>query len=767
MPDQQGDGPLPSGVIQLYDNYLPSLEPGSYDVAVTCGMTGVDTGDYFQPVTQGFEVRAPQFFLDARDVGEMYPPSDSNGEYGSVLPSLVLNQRVLPWERLAGDGQPKTVPWLALLTLGPDDVVMDSGAGPTGLRTSTVAQFLTPEDGVVKPAIDPPGVDPDVLAATMQSILLPTATFQALAPRLDELRYLTHVRQTDTAAQADSNGADDGWYAIVWSNRFPDSSLVNGAGTRNLACLVSLEGLTSYLPSAPSQEQEQQPAGIQLAVLTSWTFVSNPAAAENFADLVEGFVTQESGDPDNLLPRIPLPDNPPASAALDRLRQGYLPLTFHTPVGEQTFAWYRGPFTPTVAQPLPNPSRSGTADDGAHWRSSSQVTIYLPDQGVFDHSYAAAFETGRSIALSDRAFALALLNARRHAYTQLARIGDRLSTGRFDAAPLSELTDRHTHRRQFAAHVNAGLGDDLRQTFARLPGGTTTPRTPRPDRRRPDPVEETRALLGRDDVREMLAQQVSDRLDQVTDWLAELALLHNVPFNHLVPDARLLPVESIRFFHIDQSWIDVLLDGALSIAVHSSRDAALQAAWRAPLLAAVQAKTGQVRARRRRRPDLAVPTAGDPAPASAGLLIRSALIAGWPGLVVDADDGATAILRMDILSPDVLLVLFDAVPQTVSLSEPWHGLRFGVEDGDVIQLRKPDGTPLGQTFPATGGFSQYLRAPEGQPAERVIDLDQLVTALGQTPVGDSIGPALLATQMVQAPERLTFAPATTLGGADQ
>ncbi|NUP39116.1 MAG: hypothetical protein HOY76_19400, partial [Streptomyces sp.] len=454
----QENGPLPSGVVQFYDNYLPSLEPGSYEVTVTSDVTGVDTGDYFQPASQSFEVRAPQFFLDPRDVGEMYPPSGSNGEYGAVLPSLVLNQRVLPWERLVDADQPKSVPWVALLTLGPGDVVTDSGSGPTGLRTGTVADFLAAEDGVLKPAITPSSVDSDVLAATMQSVVLPFATFQAVVPRLDELCRLAHVRQTGTSAQAGSDGADDGWYAIVWSNRFPDSSLVNGAGTRNLACLVSLERLTAYLPPA---EPDDPPANVQLAVLASWTFVSNPAAAESFADLMAGFVAEEGGDPADLVPRLPLPADPPASAALDRLRQGYVPLTFHTPVGEQTFAWYRGPFTPTVAQPLPAPPAHG-------WRSSSQVTIYLPDQGVFDLSYAAAFETGRAMALADRAFALALLDARRKAYGQLARIGDRLGTGRFDTASLSELTGRHAHRRRFAAHVDAGLAGDLRRLFARL-----------------------------------------------------------------------------------------------------------------------------------------------------------------------------------------------------------------------------------------------------------------------------------------------------------
>ena len=48
-------------------------------------------------------------------------------------------------------------------------------------------------------------------------------------------------------------------------------------------------------------------------------------------------------------------------------------------------------------------------------------------------------------------------------------------------------------------------------------------------------------------------------------WFANLAMLEGVPFNYLVPDERMLPPESIRFFHVDQDWIDALIDGAFSI----------------------------------------------------------------------------------------------------------------------------------------------------------------------------------------------------------
>ena len=51
----------------------------------------------------------------------------------------------------------------------------------------------------------------------------------------------------------------------------------------------------------------------------------------------------------------------------------------------------------------------------------------------------------------------------------------------------------------------------------------------------------------------------------VTKWFADLALLHGIPFSYLVPDERMLPLESIRFFWVDWRWIECLLDGAFSV----------------------------------------------------------------------------------------------------------------------------------------------------------------------------------------------------------
>src|SRR6185437_10309358 len=56
--------------------------------------------------------------------------------------------------------------------------------------------------------------------------------------------------------------------------------------------------------------------------------------------------------------------------------------------------------------------------------------------------------------------------------------------------------------------------------------------------------------------------------------LAHLRLLVGVPFDYLVPDERLLPDESIRFFYLDRSWTDRLVDGAIAVGKIGTREQA-------------------------------------------------------------------------------------------------------------------------------------------------------------------------------------------------
>ncbi|MFY1623692.1 hypothetical protein ACN268_10840 [Micromonospora sp. WMMD735] len=285
----------------------------------------------------------------------------------------------------------------------------------------------------------------------------------------------------------------------------------------------------------------------------------------------------------------------------------------------------------------------------------------------------------------------------------------------------------------------------------------------------------------------------------------------------------MLPVESMRFFYLDSGWIAALIDGALSIGVEGSRDLELHQAMSRPLVEVVAAKVGAVRADHRNRPDLAVPTGGaevagaaaataaglatpptpptpttpqgppgsgglpdipgrpdrpDPGPDAiplsqqrTGLLLRSAVVAGWPGLAVEASAGGRRVplLRLDRLSDTVLLALFDSVPDTVTLTEPWHGLHFGFDGGDGndegggggLVLRRPDGTQLNARFPAAGqpGLHAAFTRPGDPSVLRVRDLaDALQARLGELLPGTAVpmGSALFATELLASAHQLTF-----------
>lgn len=165
--------------------------------------------------------------------------------------------------------------------------------------------------------------------------------------------------------------------------------------------------------------------------------------------------------------------------------------------------------------------------------------------------------------------------------------------------------------------------------------------------------------------------------DSITDWLAKLSLLYGVPFEYLVPDVRLLPVESLRFFYMDPNWLQRAIDGALSIGTTSSRDNVFNEAFYQQVYAAVQAAIPRVRQTVQGSAQPAELIAGA---TTTGFLFRSAVVSGYPGLeVIPTYQGnAVPILRLDRISSDIMLALFNGVPDNVLIRQPAEGLHFGI-----------------------------------------------------------------------------------------
>jgi hypothetical protein len=238
----------------------------------------------------------------------------------------------------------------------------------------------------------------------------------------------------------------------------------------------------------------------------------------------------------------------------------------------------------------------------------------------------------------------------------------------------------------------------------------------------------------------------------------------------------MLPMESIRFFYVDPNYTSCLIDGALSVGSHSSRDVTIVRAAYAGIEQSLKAGVQLVRGRLAKA---ALPREVDVEIAVAGLLIRSQLISGWPGLEIAAYESYTidkdnAIipgpkiknLRIERLAPDVMLCLFAKMPQLVQLNEPKEGLCFGARsNGKVVPryLGYHTGQPVGKFVtgnPQPGDETQIFTRAGGRGVidvaatkKGLIDILKKYNALQ---AGDELSPADFAIQLIKSAEQQSF-----------
>jgi hypothetical protein len=146
---------------------------------------------------------------------------------------------------------------------------------------------------------------------------------------------------------------------------------------------------------------------------------------------------------------------------------------------------------------------------------------------------------------------------------------------------------------------------------------------------------------------------------ELTAWLNSLRQLQSIPFKYLVADERMAPPETIRFFSVDQQWVNSLLDGALSVA-------------RFP--------TGHVKHCEEAERAL---LNSSPSRKSTGFLLRSGAVSGWPGLVVSsygADQKPLKLYRQGQPSPSTLLYLFEGELATVAIQQRPETLHLSLEN---------------------------------------------------------------------------------------
>ncbi len=414
------ESPL-SGNIIFYQNMIPPLSSSSSGSTSNAGINGSYTFTVDQTISStdskvpettyqnkhNFIVQAPRFALTG-NISSVYPPNTISGEYSNVLPHVCLDRATLPWERSAATSSGNNLtadsdqaPWLGVLLLYETDPAVT-------VKQITLQELATPGEHIFHPAFT---LEYDEkYTNSCFAIDMPVGLFNQIAPSKEDLPWLAHVREIQPSIRQSarylnklkqtSTETAAPMLSTVICNRLPLP------GAQNIAYLVSFENWASYLPGNDGSQSPSLPAGtthVRLVMLTQWQFF-----AINREQTFSGYLlnlNQQEGHYTGSLLQLPVTEDlsEEDKAINNAFNMGLVPLNHHTRQGDQTVSWYKGPFLPYLP--------SGSIDIPVNGPDS--CTDYNPDTGMFDVSYAAAWQLGRLLALQNGHFATTLYNWKR------------------------------------------------------------------------------------------------------------------------------------------------------------------------------------------------------------------------------------------------------------------------------------------------------------------------------------------------------------------
>ncbi|MBT9314052.1 hypothetical protein [Leptothoe spongobia] len=469
--------------LQFIQNHQTALDAGEYQIEIEQTVKIDDALDKFS-ANLTFVVQGDRFTLAPQDIHAVFPPVGSLGDHSHILPHIALEWSTLPWERLVHAGSSQDIPWLALILIhegelvGRDGQTGESLIQPGNTKIVTLKELQKPSTNTIKwPGITlEAGQEPDDKVSVID---VPKTLLLEILPTTQDLSYLAHVRKI--SGETENNAP----LAVVISNRLPQKD------QSSTAYLVSLESRYKENGEFDHQNATDEDS-IRLVVLKSWSFAcSDPK--QNFQALLTNL------DKNTL--RLPESDQAEANKYLTK---GYVPLPHYLRQGGKTLSWYHSPLAPGE-----NSTSLGLSKLSV--RSADQLIAYNPNNGLFDISYAAAWQLGQLLALQDKQFAISLFNWKRSNAQKLAQ----------------------NNQQALFPHLftdNNGKSASSNSADNEFPNDIKT-------------------------------------------WFEQLGLLSGVPFNYLVPDEQMLPSESIRFFWLDWFWVESLLDGAFSIGRVQASDA--------------------------------------------------------------------------------------------------------------------------------------------------------------------------------------------------
>jgi hypothetical protein len=659
-PEDQGEPNGEKSEFSFYSCHKPPLTDGEHVITVSQILQlAKDDHDrkIFKTVFK-FHVSGERFSIDPSALHAVFPPSGSIGSYDKVLPHIAIKRSSFPWERSAGDAGDDT-PWLAILLFNEDEIrnndVVQQIVTLEKIRSAPVnlPEYVNVKNGKMTKAdfpdfkLDSGDKNDDKVSV----IDVKKSLLEKIIPTGDECRLLTHVRKRKDGQEL----------AVIVGNRFPESH------SSNTAFLISVENRFKNsvfdfgkTPDGNAiDENTSDDAYIRLVTLKSWSFncSSTSESDESFDRLIN-----------NLNKGVLILPIKTDETIHKYLSLGYLLLPHFLRNGQFTYSWYHSPLTSKSA----HLQGAGTITN-SEVQISDQLLRVDSETGMMDITYAAAFELGRVLAMDSTTFVKTLYDWK-HKCKLYEHDKTQRSCSNIDGvlAPKGEVDQTFE------------LNDTILTIINYLKNDGVTSSTDNDEKNQSSRVvEQLNKIIGDFKIDKKIVRKDLPIYAIFLKWLDEISQFKHIPFNYLVPDERLLPFESIRFFQVDTLWLEALYYGAFNIGTPLNDESVSKSVAKKlfqindePVCKSVVKILFQ--------PFLK---------AKSGCLIRSTLIAGYPDLAMEAfakDNRKCTLIRKERLASDILFCLFSDTITTVELNLKSEGLHFSIDDENRIHDNFPN-----------------------------------------------------------------------------
>jgi hypothetical protein len=678
----------------------------------------LDGANISTSTTVKFHLAGPRFFLPPSEIYSVFPPENGAGDYNNILPHIVFNRHTLPWERLIAqksnnddqDEKLEKTPFLALLVFSEDEetngynlnlmalnnatdlplvgnglvfvakvgefyharifdrtgaIVVGNGNSQfspsreleetllASFKDATIGTAISVNDQTQRDIIrkitsilghleansdvTPPStisladllIDPNFkyalepgekLTDKVNVIDVKPSLLEQIMPKGKDLCLLAHGREQI------QNGIEHK-RAVVIANRLPATPPQGESKKRNIAHLVMLENRYQWdddkqLWSFPIDQNS--PKMVRLVCLKSWQFTCTTDEPTLKGRLLNKKFTFELFCVPKSNPQLDI-ENP-----IERIRlMSYAALPYHLRSGDQAHTLYCGPLV-----------------------ASSVVNSYPNENAVRDISDAEEkLEKAKKDLLNFNKNDSNLTKAMKDAEIALNNIIDKQIPASADGLIrlIQIQQDKYIFDVSLAAAWQLGQMLMLRdQSVAMEYFGW---------RRRDAQIRARDAIWEADG-----HLHVSDNAQigqtalpkNVQDWCQKRLELHGLPFEYLVPDARMLPENSLRIFRINKTWLECLLSGALAVGRGGDKERCYEAEYRSVVYS--KSTSGQT-----------------------GFLLRSPAVNEHPDLKVVAE-GTTKEIRLEKIADGILLGIYEGKFNSLEFSLPPIGLHFGFRE---------------------------------------------------------------------------------------